>query len=1440
MGAGRFELIAKLALLAAVYYLTGKFGQSIAIPPGYATVIWPPSGIALGALLAHGRRMAPGVFVGSLLINLDIADIASAGALLPVKLLACVCIASGSTLQALAGHALVRRWFGLPLRLDGVPQVFRLFAIAGPLASLIAASIGVLSLHALGELPRAELLPNWFSWWVGDVFGIVVFLPLVMAIPLGGGAGVTWRDRALRGVHAVGLMLLVLPLGLTFYAWQFFADSAARQAQARFETLTRESEQAMQARLASYASAARSGAGVFQSSQHVSRAEWRRFAETMRLRDDYPGMMGLGWIERVPAAQKDRFLARVRADAAPDFRIHPQGEGEGEGEGESDGPQLDVVTYMEPEVASGDTLGLDISRDARRRAAAERAAATGLPTLTRPLRLLQDEERTPGFLLLQPVYAPDAPLDDAAARRQALRGFVYAPFRARDFVAGLVPGPARGLDIAIATADDPAAGTLFSSRIAHAAARFSARRDLDVFGQTWSVTWQSTPEFEQAGHATGALFVLLGGLLFTGLFAVLLVVVGARRPAVDAGVAAGRPRVLPMVTFALVAGTSVAAWAMLSHAEDTGLGALVDGETRRLEANLDRAARSRLQSLRRMAHRWETGGGTPYLVWRNDARDHVRQLDGLEELQWIGPDYRVQWAEGVRRAGWVENRDVRANPALARELEQSVASGLPLVTEPRETAPGESAFTVYIPMQRDGRFDGFLAGQFSSRGFFRDALDATAGDAFALSVLHGGASYFDNGRRAAANPAWTRVSGFDLNERRWTFEVSPTQELVDAKQTRLPLIVLLAGLLIALLSAILVRYVLIARVKAARIAASAAALAASDERYELAMRGMSVGLWDWDITTNALYWSERFKDIIGIPPGGFVPHYREFSDRLHPDDRARVEAALFGHLRGQGPYDIEFRMRRSDGAFVWVHSYGQARFDAQGHAVRMAGSVQDITEKHRQQQEIARSEAQMRLLVENTPAAVAMFDTQMRYLMVSRRWIEDYQLEGRDIIGVSHYDVFPEIRTLPRWIDIHQRALRGERFDNREDSWTRADGSQEYSQWAIHPWLDATGRVGGIVLFTEVITARKMAEAALRTGTEMIRAAMDKAPIGKALVRPDGRFLKVNPALCRLLGYSEAELLANDFQSITHPEDLDADLDNVRALVDGRIVSYQMEKRYFHHDGRLIWAQLSVSVVRKADGAADFLVAQVQDITERKAIGRIKDEFVSLVSHELRTPLAAIRASLERVNGMRDVEMPAEVRRLVDLSAANCERLAGLVDDILDLDRIASGHMRFDLADQSLAAITRRAVLACEGRARKHDVRIALESINPEIVVYVDAERFVQVLSNLLSNAVKFSPPQAEIEVGAELRGGSVRVFVRDHGAGIPEEFRGRIFGRFSQADSGAPRQQGGTGLGLHITRQLVERMHGTIGFVSEVGLGTTFWVEFPCVSPDRVRVRTT
>jgi PAS domain S-box-containing protein len=1380
--------LAKLALLAGIYLLAGKLGLSLAVPPGYATVIWPPSGIVVGILLLHGRALAPGVFIGSFLLN---AMVGHAPHDLPNlrELALAVCIAAGSTLQALLSHALIVRWFGQPVRLRNFPDLIKLLLVTVPTACLVAPTVAVLALYLLADLPVGAIFDNWFTWWTGDMFGVMVFLPLTLVISRR--TALLWRERPVRGLNALSLTLLVLPLGLTFIAWKTLADTTYRQSQARFATLAHESEQAMTARLAGYASAARSGAGIFQSSEFVSREEWRSFVDALRLQEDHPGTFGLGWIEN------------------------------------------GVITYLEPGPVDGAAVGLDLSRQPAMREAARLAAESGFAVLTQALLLGTDEDLAPGFLLMQPVYYADRSLQDARQRHEALRGFVFVPFQARGLFAGLTPSQGLRMDVTLHEVGEAVAarreGPLFTTRVGNSSPLFVLRSEVRVFGTPWAMEWHSTVEFERAESSGGAIFVLLGGLLFTGLFAVLLMVFGSRRTVGHGTGPLERSWLLPLATFALVGGGSFAAYALLSDAEKSHIESQLEGETRRLEAEFDRAARTRLQVVRRMAHRWSAGGGTPYAIWRSDALDMVRQVEGLEQLQWIGPDYFLHWSEGRRRGSWMQGADLGAEAEHSRRLAASSERGLNYVTEPREIAPGESAFMVYVPVSREGRFDGFIAAAFDIRGFFGDAIGASANDPFTFAVQYGGRTWFEGGDTPAANPVWQREGRFEVNDRQWGLIVRPTQRFIDEQQTRLPLIVLSTGLLIAFLSAFLVRYVLVARLKALRLQSSALALSASEERYELVMRGMSVGLWDWNIATNAMFLSQRCKDILRATAPDFEPTYHGFLGRLHPDDKLRVEMALQGHLKRRQPFDVELRIRRDDGEYIWVHTCGQAQYDEQGFATRMAGSMQNITPERQQAQELTRSEAQLRMLIENAPVAVAMFDRDMRYLMTSRRWIQDYELDAREVIGRSHYDVFPEIRDMPRWVDIHQRALRGERFDVQEDCWARTDGQKMWTQWAIHPWRDADGQVGGIVLFTEIITARKQAEAALRTSEAMNRAAMDKAPIGKAVVLPDGRFAKVNPALCRMLGYTEEEMLTRDLQGLAHAEDLPGVLAQVGELLEGRIISFDLEKRFLHRDGRVIWSQVSASAVRRADGSPEFLVAQIQDITERKNFDRMKDEFAAVVSNELREPLAAIRDSLGEIAAVRDLALPVSAQHVFEACRAHCERMSALVEGIVELERVASGQLRFEFNDESIADITRQAVSVNEAYSR-----VVLHAIDPALVVYVDRAGYVRVLGNLLSNAAKFSPPDRPIEVGAELRGEWVRVFVRDQGEGIPEEFRARIFGRFAQANPetgpSGPRQHG-AGLGLFLSRQMVEQMRGTIGFESQPGAGTTFWVEFPRVS---------
>jgi signal transduction histidine kinase len=259
------------------------------------------------------------------------------------------------------------------------------------------------------------------------------------------------------------------------------------------------------------------------------------------------------------------------------------------------------------------------------------------------------------------------------------------------------------------------------------------------------------------------------------------------------------------------------------------------------------------------------------------------------------------------------------------------------------------------------------------------------------------------------------------------------------------------------------------------------------------------------------------------------------------------------------------------------------------------------------------------------------------------------------------------------------------------------------------------------------------------------------------------------------------------------------------------------------------------------EGAQDYLIkGQIESrgllralryATERKRLERLKDEFVSTVSHELRTPLTSIAGSLGLLMGTVKAELSKPAARLLKIAHGNSERLVRLVNDILDIEKLASGRVSFDLKKIDIGPLVQQAVEAINDLAKDLGVNVRVVT-SGEATAYVraDSDRFVQVMTNLLSNALKFTVPQSEVLVTVDKQEGAdiVRVSVRDHGPGIPLDFRSRIFERFAQADATNARRKGGTGLGLSIVKQIVDRLGGKVGFFDASGGGTVFYVELP------------
>jgi PAS domain S-box-containing protein len=321
----------------------------------------------------------------------------------------------------------------------------------------------------------------------------------------------------------------------------------------------------------------------------------------------------------------------------------------------------------------------------------------------------------------------------------------------------------------------------------------------------------------------------------------------------------------------------------------------------------------------------------------------------------------------------------------------------------------------------------------------------------------------------------------------------------------------------------------------------------------------------------------------------------------------------------------------------------------------------------------------------------------------------------------------------------------------------------------------------------------------------------------------DGRIIEANDAFGELFGYEAADVIGRTPLDLVVPESQGVVAMELAGTAEAERT---YEARGRRRDGSTFDIEVTAKRIQYEGRPARGVV--IRDISERKAMDRQKDEFVSMVSHELRTPLTSIRGSLGLMSGGAAGVLPAQALELVRVALQNTERLVRLVNDILDFEKIGSGALDLTITDVNPAEVVETVVTELRAVALQNEIAIATH-IERHAPMAADRDRIIQVLTNLISNALKFSPAGTTVTVTADYgTAGAVRFTVADQGAGIPDEQRTRLFTPFVQLPSTTGRRYEGTGLGLAISRSIVERHGGRIGVDSAPGGGSTFWFELP------------
>ena len=610
------------------------------------------------------------------------------------------------------------------------------------------------------------------------------------------------------------------------------------------------------------------------------------------------------------------------------------------------------------------------------------------------------------------------------------------------------------------------------------------------------------------------------------------------------------------------------------------------------------------------------------------------------------------------------------------------------------------------------------------------------------------------------------------------------------------------------------------------------------ERLQLGQLYADIGTWEWNLETDAMHWTEPVARLFGIPETVLRGDTDQFLNAVHPGDRDTITAAMRDTIRDDKPYRLEHRVLRADGSLRWLQQSAAVKRDEHGVAQAMIGITQDIHD--RKLAELALQESERELRKTQQMARLGSWEENCETGEIT--WSDMvYEILGLPLVGttpgletldtVIHRDDLDMVRTSRQrlhdtgaGVDIVLRVV-------------RPDGEVRHVHLLANGETDSEGKLVRIRGSVQDITRLKQAEEDLL----VIRRVFDATSQAIGVTDTNGNLIFSNRAHDETLGYDCGECLGMNYQRFMAEENRDWMADAVtRALEQGKTWSGLLP--LLHKDGSEVLAQSDIGIIQSKDKHRQYLFNIFSDYTpeqkrqqelalareEAERASQAKSAFLSSMSHELRTPMNSILGFAQLLEydpalGQDQLDNVRDILRAGD-------HLLTLINSILDLAQVESGRVELALQPVPLLPLVEECMTLLSPQADKRQITLR-HLVSADSGVQADPTRLKQALLNLLSNAIKYNRDGGDVQVTASSHGnGRLRIAVTDTGRGIPTDHLTELFQSFNRLDAGKTSVEG-TGIGLFITRRLLQMMDGGVGVSSEVGSGSTFWLELPQAS---------